>query len=52
MYGLDCETPGELCQYPTTQRELYGEKYMNQLKFFMSTVLCHTFSKLFSALHR
>jgi hypothetical protein len=47
-WQLDYETQGELRQYySTTQRELYGEKYPNLLKSFMSTVPHHTLSKLF-----
>jgi hypothetical protein len=38
-WQLDYETQDELRQYySTTQRELYGEKYPNPLKSFMSTV--------------
>jgi hypothetical protein len=40
--------PQDLRQYySTTQRELYGGKYPNPLKPFMSTVPRHTLSKLF-----
>jgi hypothetical protein len=47
-WQLDYETQGELPQYySTTQRELYGGKYPNPLKSFMSTVPRHTLSKLF-----
>jgi hypothetical protein len=47
-WQLDYETQGELRQYySTTQRELYGGKYPNSLKLFMSTVPRHTLSKLF-----
>jgi hypothetical protein len=47
-WQLDYETQGELRQYYfTIQRELYGEKYPNPLKSFMSTVPRHTLSKLF-----
>jgi hypothetical protein len=47
-WQLDYETQGELCQYySTTQRELYGGKYPNPLKPFMSTVPRHTLRKLF-----
>jgi hypothetical protein len=47
-WQLDYKTQDKLCQYySTTQRELYGGKYPNPLKSFMSTVPCHTLSKLF-----
>jgi hypothetical protein len=47
-WQLDYETQGDLRQYySTTQRELYGGKYPNPLKPFMSTVPRHTLSKLF-----
>ena len=44
----DYDKLGELRQYySSTQRELYGSKYPNPLKFFMKTLPRHTFSKLF-----
>jgi hypothetical protein len=47
-WQLNYETQDELRQYYfITQRELYGGKYPNPLKSFMSTVPCHTLSKLF-----
>ena len=47
-WQLDYETQGDLRQYYSiTQRELYGKKYPNPLKSFMSTVPRHTLSKLF-----
>jgi hypothetical protein len=47
-WQLDYETQGDLRQYySTTQRELYGRKYPNSLKSFMSIVPRHTLSKLF-----
>jgi hypothetical protein len=47
-WQLDYETQSKLPQYySTAQRELYGEKYPNLLKSFMSTVPRHTLSKLF-----
>jgi hypothetical protein len=47
-WQLDYETQGKLRQYySTTKRELYGGKYPNPLKSFMSTVPRHTLSKLF-----
>jgi hypothetical protein len=47
-WQLDYETQGDLRQYySTTKRKLYGGKYPNPLKPFMSTVPRHTLSKLF-----
>jgi hypothetical protein len=47
-WQLDYKTQGDLRQYySATQRELYGGKYPNPLKSFMSTVPHHTLSKLF-----
>jgi hypothetical protein len=47
-WQLDYKTQGGLRQYYfTTQRELYGGKYPNLLKSFISTVPRHTLSKLF-----
>ena len=41
-------TPGEINHYySTVKRKLYGRKYPNPLKSFMSSVSRHTFSKLF-----
>jgi hypothetical protein len=41
-WQLDYETQGELRQhYSTTQRELYGGKYPNPLKSYMSTLPRH-----------
>ena len=39
---------GELCQYYSIiQMELGEGKHHNTLKFFMNTILCHIFTKLF-----
>ena len=44
----DYDTPGETSHYYSiVKRELYGGKYPNPLKSFMSSVSRHTFSKLF-----
>jgi hypothetical protein len=47
-WQLDYKTQSKLRQYySTTQMELYGGKYPNPLKSFISTVPRHTLSKLF-----
>jgi len=44
----DYDTPGETSYYYSiVKRELYGGKYPNPLKSFMSSVSRHTFSKFF-----
>ena len=44
----DYDTPGETSHYYSiVKKELYGGKYPNPLKSFMSSVSRHTFSKLF-----
>ena len=44
----DYDTPGETSHYYSiVKKELYGRKYPNPLKSFMSSVSRHTFSKLF-----